>query len=104
MSKIALVEGSKEFKQIKKEWYEKMCDIKIAALSDFLSDLVEKYQHDYGTICHAIVAAAIASARAINNSPQGGITGFQASAIVWEFIRAWNYENNKTGLVVLLVS
>lgn len=46
-------------------------------------------EHDYGTICVAIGAIAAAAARAADRSPNGGITGFQAGAVFWEFTRAW---------------
>lgn len=32
---------------------------------------------------------------------QGGITGFQVGAVMWEFIRRWEFTSNKTGLKIL---
>lgn len=61
----------------------------LATLPNFLRMLTEDYEHDYGTICHAIAAAAIAAAWAVEHSPQGGITGFQAECIAWEIIEGW---------------
>lgn len=54
-------------------------------------------------ICKAIGACAIAAAWAANASPgsRGGITGFQAGAVMWEFIRHWNRTNNKTGMCLI---
>jgi hypothetical protein len=98
MEKIALSEGSEGFKAIKKEWQEKAKAATIETLPALLSELTEKYQHDYGTICHAVAIAAIAAAWAVDHSPTGGITGFQEGAIMWEFIREWNCSSNKTGL------
>lgn len=72
---------------IHKEWYAARPTL--AELPEFLRKLTEDYGHDYGTICHAIAAGALAAARAINGSPQGGITGFQAGAIMWQFISEW---------------
>lgn len=95
---IALIEGTDDFNDIKAEWLDRASKATIETLPNFLKEITENYQHDYGTICHAMAIAAIASARAINASPQGGITGFQAGAIMWEFIREWNYSGNKTGL------
>jgi hypothetical protein len=46
-------------------------------------------QQDYGTICVAIGACAVAAARAADRSKFGGITGFQAGAVFWEFVRGW---------------
>lgn len=86
---------------IHKEWYEEANGINLEDLPNFIKRLTEEYHHDYGTICHAITASSIATANAINKSKYGGITGFQAGAIMWEFIRHWNFENNKTGLKIL---
>lgn len=61
----------------------------LETLPAFLTKLTQDYQHDYGTICKAIAVAAVAAANAVDASPQGGITGFQAGAVMWEFIRGW---------------
>ena len=58
-------------------------------LPEFLRELTEDYGHDYGTICHAVAAGAVAAAWAVEHSPAGGITGFQAGCVMWEFIRHW---------------
>jgi hypothetical protein len=83
------------------EWYDKASKITIDELPEFLNKLMNNYHHDYGTICHALAAGSIATAWAMNNNPKGGITGFQAGAVMWEFIRHWMYKNNKTGLRLL---
>jgi hypothetical protein len=72
-------------------WYERAKRISNKKeLLDFIKELTTKYEYDYGTICHAIAAAAIAAAYCVENSPQGGITGFQAGAVMWQFIKIWN--------------
>lgn len=71
------------------KWYEEAKSQTIETLPIFLKHLTEDYSHDYGTICHAITAGAIATSWAMNKTPQGGITGFQASCIMWEFIKNW---------------
>jgi hypothetical protein len=64
-------------------------------LQRFVRELLTEYKHDYGTICHALAAAAVAAARTVDADPdQGGITGFQASAVMWEFVKNWT---GKTG-------
>lgn len=83
---------------LQKEWYEDAQKVSADTLPDFIRHLTEDYSHDYGTICHAVAAAAVAAGSAVNHSQCGGITGFQAGAVMWEFIRAWNYSYNKTGL------
>lgn len=67
-----------------KEGAEKIADPVQA--SAFMQALIIGYEHDYGTIVHAIYSAMIAAYHAIENSPQGGITGFQASALGWMLI------------------
>lgn len=86
---------------IHKQWYEESRQITLDALPDFISHLINDYQHDYGTVCHALAAGALATLWAMNSTPQGGITGFQASAIMWQLIRQWSYPGNKTGLRII---
>ena len=40
-----------------KAWMSRAKDMTLADLPEFLRELTEDYQHDYGTICHAIAAA-----------------------------------------------
>lgn len=56
------------------------------------------YKHDYGTICHALSACALAAVWAANKHEQRGITGFQAGFVMWDFIKEWMYKSNKAGL------
>lgn len=72
-----------------KQWYEESREVTLETLPAFLKHLTEDYEHDYGTICHAMSAAAVAAMRAVDKTDQGGITGFQAGCIMWEFIREW---------------
>src|SRR5881392_1247840 len=71
------------------EWQREARAQTLETLPAFLAKLAA-YEHDYGTICVAIGAAAIGAAWALERSPQGGITGFQAGAVQWEFIHAWD--------------
>lgn len=79
---------------VHEQWYEDAKRVQTPAdLLVFVEKLTTEYAHDYGTICHAITAAAIAAGKTVDRSPSGGITGFQASAVMWEFIRHWmHYE------------
>ena len=72
-----------------KGWYEEARQMTVEKLPEFIRKLTQDYDHDYGTICHAIAAAAVGAAWAVEHSPVGGITGFQASCITWELIRHW---------------
>ncbi|MFH1665341.1 MAG: hypothetical protein ABIA77_04245 [Candidatus Omnitrophota bacterium] len=81
--------------KIHEEWYKeaKSKGMSFETLPEFLKKLCENYTHDYGTICHALTAGAIATMWAMNKTDQGGITGFQASCIMWELIKNWmSYE------------
>ena len=83
---------------LENEWFKQAQDQTLDTLSQFINHLMNDYQHDYGTICHALSAAALATIYAADKTPQGGITGFQASFIMWDFIRQWMYPSNKCGL------
>lgn len=98
---IRLNEGADEFQKIKEEWKAEARKCTLETLPAFLQKITAEYRHDYGTICHTMAMAAIAAAWSVNASPQGGITGFQAGAVMWEFIREWQYSNNKTGLRIV---
>lgn len=74
---------AKDMSMKKRKWWHRR-----SPLEKFLHDLAS-YPHTYNTICYAVTAAALAAARAMNRTPGGGISGFQASAIMWEFIGEW---------------
>lgn len=99
--KIQLDESTEEFKALKEEWHKRAKTMTLETLPEFLRELTENYRHDYGTICHAVAMSAVAAAWAVNASPTGGITGFQAGAVMWEFVRSWMYRSNKTGLKLI---
>ena len=81
-------------------WYMDSCNQTLESLPGFLLHLSEDYEHDYGTIVHAITAAALAAATVMDHSPGGGITGFQASCVMWEFIAKWmGYDNQPLRLI-----
>lgn len=90
-----------EEQNLQDQWYQDAKKQTMQTLPEFLRHLTEDYDHDYGTICHAMAAGSIATAWAIDKSPQGGITGFQGGAVMWEFIRQWNYKSNKLGLKIV---
>ena len=87
--------------KIHERWFEEARKQTVDTLPEFVRHLVENYQHDYGTICHAITAAGLAGKYAVENSPTGGITGFQAGCCMWGIVRQWSYKNNKCGLRIL---
>lgn len=75
---------------VHESWYAEAREMTLEKLPEFLNRLANSYGHDYGTICHAIAAAACAAARAMDRTDQGGITGFQGGAVMWEFIVHWD--------------
>lgn len=80
-------EETEEYK-ISKEWHERAKNITLETLSEFLKELCE-YPHNYNTIVSAIGAGAVATCWAMNGTENGGITGFQASCVMWDFIANW---------------
>lgn len=80
-----------------KEWFEQAADVKtVEELSTFVNHMLNDYNHDYGTICHAIGACAVAAAWL--GAHVEGITGFQAGFVMWDFIKHWIKTGNKCGL------
>lgn len=84
VSKRAVTEESGEHKA----WYDEAKEATLETLPIFLAKLAG-LEHDYGTIVHATAAAAVAAAHAMDRSPHGGITGFQADCVKWEFLAKW---------------
>ena len=84
-----------------KEWFAAAEKQTLESLPDFIDHVMNDYVHDYGTIVHAVSACAIAAAWAANSCESGGITGFQAGFVMWDFIRQWNHRSNKIGLRIL---
>lgn len=83
-----------------KSMYKEAGNQTLETLPMFLKKITEDYQHDYDSICHAVTSAGLAAMNSVNKSKQGGITGFQAGAIMWEFITHWTYKGNKIGLKI----
>lgn len=85
------------------QWYAAAKQQTFATLPDFIKHVMDDYVHDYGTVVHAITACAVATAWACNEmeGARGGITGFQASFVMWGFVKHWEKENNKCGLKLL---
>ena len=84
-----------------KEWFEQAGKQTIETLPEFMNHIMNDYCHDYGTICHAVAACALAAVWAANHHPGGGITGFQAGFVMWDIIRQMNYPSNKCGMKLI---
>lgn len=65
----------------------------IRTVEDFLAfhdHLIHDYKHDYGTVVHAISAVSVAAACLCLGDPaNGGISGAQASGVMWEWLAGW---------------
>lgn len=75
-------------KALRDEYAPRVREVTLEELPSFISELMDR-EHDYGSICVAIGIAAAATAWACNKHKNGGVTGFQAGAVFWEFVRAW---------------
>lgn len=70
--------------KFREQFLPKMQEVKTAdQLAVFLEE-INKFQHDYGSIIIACAFAMKAAMQVVDNGPQGGITGFQGSAVFWE--------------------
>ena len=94
-------EASKQIDEIemREKWYEEAKNMTLDKLPEFMKMLAE-FPHHYGTIPRAIAMAAYAAAMALEHSPTGGITGFQAGYVPAEFYRAWNSMGEKPFAVI----
>lgn len=95
------MEQINEEQHLEKQWFEEAHNQTIETLPNFIDHIMNDYQHDYGTICHALSACALAAVWAANKHEQGGITGFQAGFVLWDFIREWMYSDNRTALKIV---
>lgn len=73
---------------LRDEYKDRVKSVTLDELPSFITELMDR-DHDYGTICVALGVAAAATAWACNKHKNGGVTGFQAGAVFWEFTRAW---------------
>ena len=76
---------------VHKTWPEEARAVKtVKEFVAFHDKLMNGYNHDYGTICHAVSALSLAGACLANSDRvNGGITGFQASCIMWSWLEGW---------------
>ena len=87
-----------ESMHLENEWFKEARNQTVETLSIFINHLMNDYCHDYGTMVHAISACSLAAMYAANNTEGGGITGFQASFVMWDLIRQICKTNNECGL------
>lgn len=95
------MERISEEQHLEKIWFEEAAEQTIETLPQFINHIMNDYDHDYGTICHAVAACSLAAAWAANKHGQGHITGLQASFVMWDFIKEWMYSSNQSGLRIV---
>lgn len=85
---------------LEQEWFEKArkCE-SLEMFNELYKELFTEMDHDYGTVCHAVGALALAAANL--GASIEGITGFQAGFVMRDFIRQWNFSSNKSGLRII---
>jgi hypothetical protein len=80
----------REEDKLDEAWYRAAREVRTTEqLTAFMNHVMNGYTHDYGTVCKAVAACALAAAWCADRTPGGGITGFQAGAVFWEFARQW---------------
>jgi hypothetical protein len=84
------------------EWFKSAYDQTVETLPEFVNHLMNDYCHDYGTVCHAIAACAMAAIHAADNTElNGGITVFQASFVMWDIVKQMCFRGNEVGLKII---
>lgn len=84
-----------------KEWFAEARKMELDRLPAFIEHVLHDYNHDYGTVVHAVSACALAAAWAACGDDSAGITGFQAGFVMRDFVRNWTYTSNTTGLRIV---
>ncbi len=97
---IKLDEESEKFIDVLKNWRsESKCIASTEELFKYVEHLMNDYEHDYGTVVRATACIAVASANMCCNV--FGLTGFQASCVMWDFLKGFMFESNKCGLKII---
>ena len=84
--------------EILKELYSEATRQTLDTLPEFIKHVMNDYELDYNTVVDAVAICAIAGAHTADSCDKGGITGFQASGVMWRFIFNWMYPNNRVGM------
>lgn len=93
------MEESREF-ELRDELREKRKGINtFEELVEFLKYVKDNCNCGYGEAPRAMAQASVAVACYL--AEEFGITGFQAGFVTWDFIRDWNFRNNKCGLKIV---
>ncbi len=68
-------------------------------LMNYIQSIRDNYDIGYGTAPRAIAQAVLATSYYL--ADMFGITGFQASFVMWDFIKDWSFRGNKCGLKIV---
>ena len=68
-------------------------------LMNYIQNIRDNYDIGYGTAPRAIAQAALATSYYL--ADMFDITGFQASCVMWDFIKDWSFRGNKCGLKIV---
>jgi len=91
---------AREEDKIQDGWYEEAKKQTPETINEWLAQFIDgSYTYDYGAVCHAIAAAAVGAAWAV--AREQGMSGFQAGAVMWQFIQEWNALGTKGPLRLL---
>jgi hypothetical protein len=76
---------------VHKAWYDEARAVRtLADFNRFYKKVMDGYNHDYGTVVHALACVSLAGACLANrHKDNGGITGFQAGAVMWQWLEGW---------------
>lgn len=87
---------------MRKALYNRASEQTMKTLPKFLKELSEG-NYDYSTVCYCLTAGMKAVFNALNDAPAmgGGITGFQASYIMWECMVHIFHQNDDVGLKLI---
>lgn len=89
-----------EEKRAQKELIKMRKEIKTQEdLFKFIEKCRKDYSCDYGAAPHAIAQASLAVAWYL--AIEMGLTGFQGEFVMWEFIKGWEFTDNKCGLAII---
>ena len=96
---IEVENEDREF-EVKEQLEKERRDIKsFDDLIAFLQRVKDTCNTGYGTAPRAIAQAALATAWYL--ASDFGITGFQASFVMWDFVRDWLYPDNECGMKIV---
>ncbi len=81
-------------------WYAEAKNQTLETLPAFMERILNEPQ-SYSSIVEAITACAVGAAWAADRSDNGGLTGFQASGVMWRFIQSWMRLEDSCGLRII---